>query len=146
MVEQATPDPEKKGSNLGALIGWGLLAVGTIAFIWFIRTQLSAGWEDREKEALEMVQAQKAPGMAHTLKDSTIEIGNAARASGSFVGQFSWSASQVQGPSYVVKLTWMEGSEHRRAAWDVDLEKQSIEPSGPEATEFMQRAGAKPPG
>jgi len=139
MVEQAA---QKKQSHMGAIVGFGILALGTLGFIWFVSTQLSVGWEDREPEALAMVKNLKLPGMKHTLSDSTIEIGNAARASGSFVGQFSWSTSQVQGPLYAVKLTWMEGSEHRRAEWKVDLENKKVEPAGTEASDFMKRAGA----
>ena len=132
----------KKHSTLVTVAGWGVLALGTIGFIWFISTQIGAGWEGREQEALEMVQTMQKPAMAHSLKDSTIEIGNQARTSGKFVGQFSWAASQIQGPNYVVKLTWMENDEHRRATWNVDLEKMTIEPAGPEATDFLKRAGA----
>jgi len=139
MVEEAA---QKKQSSVGAIVGFGLLALGTIGFIWFISTQLSVGWEDREQDALAMVKTLQLPGMKHTLNDSTIEIGNAARASGSFVGQFSWSASQVQGPMYAVKLTWLEGSEHRRAEWKVDLENKKVEPAGTEAADFLKRAGA----
>jgi hypothetical protein len=139
MVDQPRTDTK---SGLPAILGWGLLAVATVGFIWFIGTQLSVGWEDREDEALKMVRGLQLPGMKHNLADSTIEIGNAARTSGSFVGQFSWSASQVQGPMYAVKLTWMEGSEHRRAEWTVDLENGKIEPSGDTAKEFLKRAGA----
>jgi hypothetical protein len=139
MVEQAATE---KKSHVGAALGWGLLAVATIGFIWFISTQLSVGYEGREDEALQMVKSLQLPGMKHTLSDSTIEIGNEARASGSFIGQFSWSASQVQGPMYLVKLTWMEGSEHRRAEWSVDLEKKKIEAAGPSAADFLKRAGA----
>jgi hypothetical protein len=139
MVDEASTE---KKSALGAILGWGLLALGTIGFIWFIATQLAVGWEDREDEALKMVKELQLPGMKHDLSDSTIEIGNAARASGQFVGQFSWSSSQVEGPMYSVKLTWMEGSQHKRAEWNVDLENQKIAPAGPTATEFLKRAGA----
>lgn len=139
MVEEAAP---KKQSHLGVIVGFAILAIGTIGFIWFVSTQLSVGWEDRENEALAMVKELKLPGMKYNLTDSTIEIGNAARTGGSFVGQFSWSASQVQGPNYSVKLTWMEGSEHRRAEWAVDLEQKKVEPNGTEAVDFLKRAGA----
>jgi hypothetical protein len=135
-------EPAERQSHTGAILGWGLLAIGTVGFIWFISTQLSVGYEDQEPKALEMVKSLQLPGMQHNLTDSTIEIGNAARAGGSFIGQFSWSSSQVQGPLYAVKLTWMEGSEHRRAEWKVDLEQSKIEPTGEEAVEFLKRAGA----
>lgn len=141
MVEQSASENKPKESHTGAILGWGSLVLGTVAFIWFISTQLSVGWENREAEALGKVKAIQLAGMKHNLADSTIELGNQARTTGQFVGQFSWAASQLQGPNYAVKLTWMEGSEHRRADWKVDLEKGTAEP-GPEAADFLKRAGA----
>lgn len=142
MAEQVDAKGEKK-TPLGALVGWLGLALGSIGFIWFISQQLGAGWEGRENEALDVIKTMKLPGMARSLTDSTIDLGNAARQAGQpFVGQFSWSASQVEGPLYAVKLTWMEGSEHRRAEWKVDLENKNFYPTGPTTAEFMKRTGA----
>jgi hypothetical protein len=141
MAQQATsaPDEKKGGSSGAAILGWGILALGTIGFIWFISTQLSVGWENREKDALEMARTYQGAGMKTKLSDHTIEVGNLARANGQFVGEFSWSATQTQGPLYKVLLRWVENSEHKRATWNVDLEKKTVEPADPEAKEFMAR-------
>ena len=65
--------------------------------------------------------------MTTKLADHTIEVGNLARSSGQYAGEFSWSATQTQGPVYKVLLRWVEGSEHKRATWNVDLEKKTVE-------------------
>lgn len=142
-MSQTAGDPGSKKTPAGALIGWLALALGSIGFIWFISQQLGAGWEGRENEALALVKNLKLPGMAHPLTDSTIDLTNAAReANQPFVGQFSWSASHVEGPLYSVKLTWMEGSEHKRAEWKIDLENKTLLPAGPTTVEFLKRTGA----
>jgi hypothetical protein len=89
-----------------------------------------------------MVKDLKLPGMARSLSDSTIELSNQARDKGTFVGQFAWSASQIQGPNYTVKLNWMEGSEHKRAEYNVDLDGKTVVPAGPQAASFLKQAGA----
>jgi hypothetical protein len=112
-----------------------------MVFIWFISTQLAVGWEGREQEALDLVKNYKAPGMQFDLADQTIAVGNAAREKGGFVGQFSWSATQTEGPVYRVQLMWMENSANRRASWEVNLENETVTPQGEDAKKFMQPAG-----
>lgn len=126
-----TPPPPSNqtsgGDNhLGAIVGWGLLAVATLGFIWFVFTQLGAGWEGRENEAQEIVQNYQGPDMQYTLKDQLIEFGNQARAKGRFVGTFAWSTTQDDGPLYKVSLIWKEDSATRKATWLVNLEDGSI--------------------
>ncbi len=131
-----------KGSNAGGLLGWLALALGTLGFIWFVSHQLGAGWEGRENEAQAKVRELKLPGMSRNLSDATIDMSNEARTKGTFVGQFAWSAAQVQGPLYTVKLNWMEGSEHKRAEFQVDLENKTVVPGGPSAVGVLTQAGA----
>ncbi|MBU6282225.1 hypothetical protein KGQ64_08300 [bacterium] len=133
---------ENKGWNAGGLLGWLALALGTLGFIWFVSHQLGAGWEGRENEAQAKVRELKLPGMSRNLSDATIDMSNEARTKGTFVGQFAWSAAQVQGPLYTVKLNWMEGSEHKRAEFQVDLENKTVVPGGPSAVGVLTQAGA----
>lgn len=126
-----------KGSHLAAILGWGSLALGTIAFIYFISLQLGVQWEGREQEALQMVREYKGPGMQFNLSDQTIAVGNAAREKGGFIGEFSWSAKHDEGPAYKVELTWKEGSSNHRATWKVNLEDKSVLPGDVEAQKFM---------
>lgn len=140
MVDTPAPSNQSEAgeSHVGAIVGWGLLAVATVGFIWFIVTQLGAGYENREAEAQEMVQKYKGPQMQYTLKDQLIEFGNNARAKGRFVGTFAWSTTQDDGPIYRVSLVWKEDSATRKASWLVNLQDNSIEPEGDEAKSFMQ--------
>lgn len=131
-----------KGWSAGGLFGWLALALGTLGFIWFVSHQLGAGWEGRENEALGKVRGLQLPGMTRNLSDATIDLSNEARTKGTFVGQFAWSASQVQGPLYTVKLNWMEGSEHKRAEFQVDLQNATVVPGGPAAVGVLTQAGA----
>ena len=56
MAEPVTSSNEpQKTSNMAAILGWGSLAVGTLAFIYFIAIQLGVQWEGRDQEALKMV-------------------------------------------------------------------------------------------
>jgi hypothetical protein len=132
----------QQGSHLGAILGWGSLALGTIAFIYFISLQLGVQWDGREQEALQMVREYKGPGMQFNLADHTIALGNAAREKGGFLGEFSWSAKHDEGPAYKVELTWKEGSSNHRATWKVNLEDKSVLPSDVEAQRFMKPVGA----
>ena len=139
----ATPPPPSNQaatttSHTGAIVGWGLLGVATLGFIWFVVTQLGAGWEGRENEAQEIVQNYKGPEMQYTLKDQLIEFGNQARAKGRFVGTFAWNTTQDEGPLYKVTLVWKEDSATQKASWMVNLEDGSITPDGEQAEQFMQ--------
>jgi len=134
----ASSSAPKSNSHIGAIIGWGSLALGTIAFIYFIAIQLGVGWEGREKEALDLVRQFKGPGMQYNLADQTIAVGNIAREKGSFLGEFSWSAKHDEGPVYKVELTWKEVSSNHRATWKVNLEDKSVLPNDVEAQKFMK--------
>jgi len=138
---RASSSDENKGSNLPAILGWGGLAVATIAFIYFISIQLGVGWEGRDQEALNMVRQYKGPGMQYNLADQTIAVGNAAREAGGFLGEFSWGAKHDEGPVYKVELTWKEGSSNHRATWKVNLEDKTVQPNDVEAQKFMKPAG-----
>jgi hypothetical protein len=138
----ASSSSSKGGSHIGAIIGWGSLALGTIAFIYFIAIQLGVGWEGREQEALNLVREFKGPGMQYNLADQTIALGNAAREKGGFLGEFSWSAKHDEGPLYKVELTWKEGSSNHRATWKVNLEDRSVLPGDVEAQKFMKPIGS----
>jgi hypothetical protein len=135
------PSSSKQGSNLGAIIGWGGLAVATVIFIYFIAAQLGVGWEGREQEALKLVKQYKAPGMQYDLADQTIAVGNAAREAGGFLGEFFWASKHEDGPIYRVELTWKEGSANHRASWKVNLEDKSVKPNDVEAQRFMKPRG-----
>ena len=134
MAEPATD----KQSSLPAIIGWGSLALMTIAFIWYVSTQLGVEWAGRDQEALDLVRHYKGPGMQTKLQDQLIFVSENARKKGNFVGQFSWSATQDEGPLYKVELIWKEGSATRKALWTANLEDQSIKPQGPDAAQFMK--------
>jgi len=139
MVDTPAPSNQPSSENhVGAIVGWGLLAAATIGFIWFIMTQLGAGWENRETEAQEVVQNFKSPEMTYTLKDQLIEFGNKARAKGRFVGTFAWSTTQEEGPLYRVSLVWKEDSATQKASWLVNLQDGSIEPESDQAKSFMK--------
>lgn len=137
MAEQA---PEKQ-SHTGAIIGWGLLAVLTIGFIWYISTQLGVEWAGREQEALDTVRNYKGPGMQTKLTDQLIFVSENARKKGGFVGQFAWSATQDEGALYKVELIWKDGSATQKALWLVNLEDGSVKPQGPDAAQFMKPIG-----
>ncbi len=140
MVDTPAPSNQTSsgGSTAGAMIGWGLLGVATLGFVWFVVTQIGAGWEGRETEAQEIVQNYKSPEMQYTLKDQLIEFGNQARAKGRFVGTFAWSTTQDEGPLYRVSLVWKEDSATQKASWLVDLQDGSIKPEGKQAEGFMK--------
>ena len=143
MAEPVSSSNEpQKTSNMAAILGWGSLALGTIAFIYFIAIQLGVQWEGREQEALKMVREYKGAGMQFNLADQTIAVGNAAREKGGFIGEFSWAAKHDEGPAYKVELTWKEGSSNHRASWKVNLEDKTVLPADVEAQKFMKPAGS----
>lgn len=142
MADTTPPPPTNQTvdttSAAGAAIGWGLLAVAALGFIWFVVTQIGAGWEGRETEAQQLVQNYKGPEMKYSMKDQLIEFGNAARAKGSFVGTFAWSTIHDEGPMYKVQLVFQEDSSTRKATWLVNLEDGSITADSKTATKLMK--------
>lgn len=137
MADQA---PEKQ-SHTAAILGWGALAAMTVAFVWYISTQLGVEWANREQEALDLVRNYQGPGMQTKLTDQLIYVSENARKKGGFVGQFAWSATQDEGSLYKVELIWKDGSATQKALWLVNLEDKSIKPSGPDAAQFMKPIG-----
>ncbi len=132
-------------SHIGAIVGWGTLTLATLGFIWLVVGQLAQGGAGREDEALEFVQKYKTPEMAYNLKDQTIEIGNAARANGAFIGVFDWERTYTdEGAIYMVTLTWKDNNKTRKAIWKVDVDAKTIEPSNADAKEFMQPVAVAP--
>lgn len=142
MAETTPPPPSNQTTDntsaAGAAIGWGLIAVAALGFIWFIFTQIGAGWEGRETEAQELVQNYKGPEMQYTMKDQLIEFGNAARAKGRFVGTFAWSTTHDEGPLFKVQLVFQEDSSTRKATWLVNLEDGSIKADSKTAAKLMK--------
>jgi hypothetical protein len=132
----------EKQSHLPATIGWGSLALMTVAFIWYISTQLGVEWAGRDQEALDLVRNYKGPGMQVKLQDQLIFVSENARKKGTFVGQFAWAATQDEGAMYKVELIWKDGSATQKALWLVNLEDQSIKPQGPDAAQFMKPIAA----
>ena len=50
-----------------------------------------------------------------------------------YVGEFSWSAIQRDGPEYEVTLLWTEGQTKKVALWRVNLKDKEVRPQGDEA-------------
>ena len=143
MAEQSASSNHSAGggSHIGAIVGWGSMAIATIVFIWFIMTQLAVGWEERGDEALALVKKWKGPGMSYNLSDQAIAVGNDARAKGRFIGQFSWAATQEEGPLYKVELIWKEDSVTKKATWEVNLQDSTVTAKGADAEAFMKPVG-----
>ena len=131
-------DEESTNNNATAYIGWGLLAVLTVGFIWYVSGQLGVEWDGRGQEALDLVKAYKGPGMEMPLSDQLIIVSEEARKKGSFEGQFAWAATQDEGPRYKAELIWRKGSATKKAIFLVNLEDGSIKPQGPDAARFMK--------
>lgn len=132
---------EKRESAMGTIIGWGLLAVFTIGFAWYIGAPLLGGqrWSDKQSAAIQLVKDYKPDGKA-TLYDMIRTYAEKAQTSGNYVGEFNWSAMQQKGPDYEVTLLWKEGSEQKVAVWRVNLKtKGAPRPQGNEAAELPQR-------
>jgi len=138
-----TTEP-KHESSLGAILGWGSLAVFAVAFAWYVGAPLIVGerWSDKQTEAIELVKNSKPTG-AQSLYDMIRAYSLKVRDQGTYVGEFNWSAIQREGPEYEVTLLWTEGSQHKAALWRVNLKTKEIRPQGEEAASLPQRlAGA----
>lgn len=132
---------EKRESALGTIIGWGILAVFTIGFAWYIGAPLLGGqrWSDKQSAAIQLVKDYKPSGTA-TLYDMIRAYAEKENTGGRYVGEFNWSAMQHNGPDYEVTLLWTEGSQRKVAVWRVNLEtKEAPRPQGNEAAELPQR-------
>ena len=137
---------ETQESPLGTILGWGALAVFALWFGWHVGAPLIIGerWSDKQKDAIELVKNQKPTG-AETLYDMIRAYSLKAKDMDVYVGEFSWSAMQREGPEYEVTLLWTEGQTKKVALWRVNLKTKEIRPQGNEAAGLPQRLAAGPP-
>lgn len=136
---------EKHESSLGAILGWGSLAVFAIGFAWYVGAPLIVGerWADKKTDAIQLVRDSKPVGSV-TLYDMIRAFSLKAKEKEIFIGEFSWDAIQQDGPEYQVTLLWTEGSERKVAVWRVNLKTKDIRPQGNEAASLPQRLAAEP--
>jgi hypothetical protein len=136
---------EKPESSVGAILGWGSLAIFAIGFAWYIGAPLIIGerWADKKSEAIQLVRDSKPLG-TETLYDMIRAFSLKAKDKDIFIGEFSWDAIQQDGPEYQVTLLWTEGSERKVAVWRVNLKTKEIRPQGNEAASLPQRLTAEP--
>jgi hypothetical protein len=130
-------------SARAAILGWGALAVFAVGFGAYVGAPLIIGerWSDKQNEAIELVKAQKPTG-GDTLYDMIRAYSLAARDQDVYVGEFSWSALQQDGPEYEVTLLWTEGQTKKVALWRVNLQTKDIRPQGNEAAGLASRLAA----
>lgn len=136
---------QKRDSSLGAILGWGSLAVFAIGFAWYIGAPLIIGerWADKKSDAIQLVRDSKPLG-TDTLYDMIRAFSLKAKEKDIFVGEFSWDAIQQDGPEYQVTLLWTEGSERKVGVWRVNLKTKDIRPQGNEASGLPQRLAGEP--
>jgi hypothetical protein len=137
---------EKHESGVGAILGWGALAVFALAFGAYIGAPLVMGerWSDKQNDAIQLVKDQKPTG-GDTLYDMIRAFSLKAKDQEIYVGEFSWSALQQDGPEYEVTLLWTEGPAKKVALWRVNLQSKEIRPQGNEAAGLASRLTAGPP-
>src|SRR5664279_5660561 len=94
-------DAKKHESAIGSLLGWGALAVFALAFGWYVGAPLITGerWSDKQDDAIAVVKDQK-PTRGDTLYDMIRAYSLKAKDQDLYVGEFSWSAIQRDGPEY----------------------------------------------
>jgi hypothetical protein len=136
---------EKHESSLGAILGWGSLAVFAIGFAWYVGAPLIIGehWADKKSDAIQLVRDSKPLG-TQTLYDMIRAFSLKAKEKDVYIGEFSWDALQQDGPEYQVTLLWKEGSERKVAVWRVNLKTREIRPQGNEAASLPQRLAGEP--
>lgn len=141
--------PAKEGSVVAAIIGWGGLLIFIGVFAWIVINQIRAGeiWTGKEAEAIALVRDSKPPegngmtlgdllkGYSLKVRELTTDAGERA-----YVGEFSWSANQKNGPEFEVQLRWKENQSTRVALWRTNLEKGEVRPQGADATSLPRRA------
>lgn len=137
---------ERHESAIGTIVGWGALAVFAIVFGWYVGAPLIIGerWSDKQNDAIELVKNQK-PVSSDTLYDMIRAYSLKAKEQDVFVGEFSWSAIQRDGPEYEVTLLWTESQTKKVALWRVNLKTKEVRPQGNEAAGLPQRLAAGPP-
>ncbi len=136
---------QKHESSLGAILGWGSLAVFAVAFAWYVGAPLIIGerWADKKTDAIQLVRDSRPLGK-DTLYDMIRAFSLRAKEKDVYVGEFSWDAIQRDGPEYEVTLLWTEGSERKVAVWRVNLKTKDIRPQGNEAASLPQRVAGDP--
>ncbi len=137
----------KTESTVGTIIGWGSLALFSIAFAWYVGAPLVMGerWADKKTDAIDLVKNFKPLG-ADSFYDLIRAYSLKAKEQDVYVGEFSWDAIQRDGPEYEVTLLWTERSEKKVALWRVNLQTKDIRPQGNEAAGLPQRlASGVPP-
>lgn len=136
---------EKHESSLGAILGWGSLAVFAVGFAWYVGAPLIMGerWADKKSDAIQLVRDSKPLG-TDTLYDMIRAFSLKAKEKDVYVGEFSWDAIQQDGPEYQVTLLWTEGSERKVAVWRVNLKTKDLRPQGNEASGLPQRLAGDP--
>jgi hypothetical protein len=139
-------DAEKHESAIGTVLGWGALAVFALGFAWYVGAPLIIGerWSDKQSDAIELVKNLKPTG-GDTLYDLIRAYSLKAKDADTYVGEFSWSAMQREGPEYDVTLLWTEGSTKKVALWRVNLQTKDARPQGEEAANLPSRLVAGPP-
>jgi hypothetical protein len=124
-----------------AVLGWGGLALFSIAFAWLITSQLGESWAKKEDQAINIARQFRPPNSPYGLGDLMKVYTNEARKkNNAYVGEFQWSAVQKDGPDYEVTLLWKEGDKTRVAIWRVDLKTKDVRPQGDAATSLPSRA------
>ena len=137
------PEQKKKQSALPAILGWGGLAVFAIGFAGIVISQLrsSEEWsgDERKKEAIDLVRQYQPDGQTETMDDLLKGYSLKVKEKGGYVGEFSWSSVQKDGPEYEVTLLWKEQGRSKTALYRVDLERKDVRPQG-DAASLPQRA------
>lgn len=141
-----TQPEERHESAVGTVLGWGSLAVFAVAFGWYVGAPLIIGerWSDKQSDAIQLVKDSKPSG-SETLYDLIRAYSLKAKDRDLFVGEFSWSGMQREGPEYEVTLLWTEGQTKKVALWRVNLKTKEIRPQGNEAAGLAQRLASGPP-
>ncbi len=136
----------KHESTVGTILGWGSLAVFSVAFAWYVGAPHIMGerWADKKNDAIELVKNSKPVG-SDSLYDMIRAYSLKAKEQDVYVGEFSWDAIQRDGPEYEVTLLWTERSERKVAVWRVNLQSKEIRPQGNEASSLPQRISAGVP-
>ena len=143
MADQVTGTKE---SAVGAVLGWGALAVFALVLGWYVGYPLIVGeqWSGKQGDAVQLVKDLK-PSSGETLYDMIRGYSLKAKEQDMFVGEFSWSAIQRDGPEYEVTLLWTEGQTKKVALWRVNLKTKEVRPQGNEASSLPARLAAGPP-